>query len=88
VDIINNIPKVRRTLLKSIKTKSGCRYLSYTDVPSGWVSIEDFLPNDYDLLLVKTKSGRIYKAWLSHNIWDGLKIKQSDTVEFWKNPKE
>lgn len=49
-----------------------------------WADASKFLPNEYDLVSLKLKSGKIISGWFSLNQWEGLRLQPSDEVLFWK----
>ena len=61
----------------------------YSDVEShdGWIDSQKYLPKEYDLCLLKTPD-KTLRGWYTGTMWDGLTIKESDTVLFWKRVKE
>lgn len=66
-----------------------CPY-KYADTETdkeGWIDCQKYLPKEYDLCLLqledKTKTG-----WHTGTTWDGLKLKESDTVLSWKRIKD
>ncbi len=79
--------------------KVGIRYLlgtrtrlfSYKDVVAdeeGWIKAKDFLPPDYDLVLIKTSKDRIVAGWHTGHYWEGLKLPANQIVEYWKRREE
>lgn len=52
----------------------------------GWVKAEDYLPEDFDLVLLKIDNG-IKKGWWAGNKWDGLRYYEGEEVKFWKKTK-
>lgn len=63
---------------------------NYKDVQSefdGWIDVKKYLPADYDLCLLKTAS-RILHGWYALGSWDGLKLKDSDVILYWKRKKD
>ena len=70
--------------------KDGKIKYTYKDVKydiDGWVDAKKYLPADYDLCLMKTKSRTLY-GWYSGLSWDGMKIKDSDQILFWKRKQQ
>lgn len=59
------------------------------DVPSadGWANAKKYHPHKFDLCLLKTPTGTL-KGWHTGTEWDGLRIKESDTVLSWKRIKD
>jgi hypothetical protein len=45
------------------------------------------LPGDYDLCLLKTDLSAKH-GWSTGQGWDGMKIKESDVIKYWKRVKE
>ena len=77
--------KVDRDFIRDKKTGKSRRF-SYKDVKydyDEWADASEYLPADFDLLYMKTKS-KIYNGWISGTKWDGLKIPQDEKVLFWK----
>ena len=81
------IKQVKASILSDPSKKTGCRFFYYTDIPfeaKEWNSVEEYLPEDYDLILLKTVTGKIFKGWLSFRTWDGMRKEENDVVKFWK----
>lgn len=67
------------------------RMLSYRDTvedEEGWVKAKDFLPPDYDLVLIKLKPDKIVSGWHTGHYWEGLRLHPSQDVEYWKRREE
>jgi hypothetical protein len=67
------------------------RKFSYRDIQSesdGWVDASRYLPADYDLMSLKIKGKDILCGWSVGAKWDGLKIKKSDKILFWKKKSD
>lgn len=67
------------------------RLLSYKDVVTdeeGWVKAIDFLPPDYDLVLIKLNPEKIVSGWHTGHYWEGLRLPASQDVEYWKRREE
>ena len=68
----------------------GCNNIlryGYKDVPfqpDGWVSPSVALPMEYDLVLVKTESGKRFPAWYTGFEWDGKHIDKDFKVLLWR----
>jgi hypothetical protein len=63
----------------------------YKDVEfdiDGWADCKRFLPDDYDLVLLKLSRGKTIPGWIAGSSWDGLKLKKEDTVLYWKKKEE
>ncbi len=81
------IKQVKVSIIQDINKKSGWRYFYYTDIPNeglDWNSVDEYLPDVYDLILLKTSTGKKFKGWLSHRTWDGMKMEENDIVKYWK----
>lgn len=73
------------------KVGSNKRLLTYKKVPcvkGEWVDANKYLPNDFDLLLLKIKDKPIISGWCVGKKWDGLKYKRGDIVTHWKRKHE
>jgi hypothetical protein len=64
----------------------------YKDVAydiDGWADSEKYLPEDFDLVLMKLARGKTVPGWIGGTTWYGLRFKKDDAVLFWKrNPEE
>lgn len=63
---------------------------NYRDVKydiDGWADAKKFLPANFDLCLLKTKSKTIH-GWYSGLSWDGMNIQESDEILYWKHQKD
>ena len=60
--------------------------LTYAKVPNdgnGWVDVSEYLPDNYDLVLMKI--GDTYKnGWYQGNSWDGYRFNEGEEVTHWK----
>ncbi len=75
--------------MKSVRGLKKIPY-RYPDIPSdlaGWIDAVKYLPRDFDLCVLKTLSCNLL-GWYTGNSWDGLNIKESDTVLSWKRIKD
>ena len=68
------------------------RKVTYKDVAydkNGWALPDQYLPIDYDLLLVKIAGKKSTSAWVCGKKWFGLRLDPSDVVVAWKRkPQE
>lgn len=73
------------------KTKKNSVYkYGYRDVHydiEGWVDVNQYLPGEYDLCLLKTPK-RTITGWHTGQSWDGLKLKRDEIVLYWKRLDE
>lgn len=80
---VNPIPRTH----KIVGQKNGSdKILSYCNCPKdddGWVDAGKYLPNNYDLVFIKTKN-KVYSGWYSINCWDGYGVKEDIEVICWK----
>lgn len=79
--------KEPRQVGKDYNTKKGQVHipkLIYADIPSadGWVNAKEWLPQNFDLVTMKTKN-RYIQGWYQGTRWDGYKYKGED-VTHWK----
>lgn len=68
--------------------KSPLSYRRVEKDKDGWADADKFLPEDFDLVQMKTSTGKIFVGWLVGNGWDGLKIKPTDVVVKWRKTHE
>lgn len=52
-----------------------------------WISVEIYVPQPFDLVLVETSGKRRYVAWFTGTNWDGYKMKPTDIILRWKRVK-
>ena len=87
----NNEPEYYGTARK-VSRNHGPGDLTYNRTASGrneWVRVEEYLPRDFDLCMVKLKGKiREYSAWCVGNRWYGLRLEHGDKVTQWKRTKE
>lgn len=78
--------QVGKTLLKDDKVKAGTRYATYTDIPDskGWIDASIYLPQEFDLVLLRGDDHKIQKGWKSQFSWDGLHMKNPNIIKYWK----
>ena len=65
--------------------------LGYASVETdlfGWAKSEDFLPNPYDLIDMKSEDGLFYSGWWTGNFWDGWKIPPETNVVKWRRSEK
>jgi hypothetical protein len=71
---------------KDIANKKGPR-ISYFDCVKdihGWVNASDFLPDYFDLCLIKTEAGDVLTGWHVHGGWYGRRLGRYEMVVQWK----
>ena len=59
----------------------------YTDSPGSgekWLSVNDYLPKDYDLCNLKLAGGLRKTGWFYRDKWDGRRIKPEDVITEWQ----
>lgn len=64
---------------------------SYKDVNydiNGWADSTKFLPEDFDLVLMKIDGKKTIYGWAIGNSWSGLKYKKGEKVLYWKRKPE
>jgi hypothetical protein len=77
-----------------IKKKPPCTnhiYYNYKDVTydsDGWADCRFYLPEEFDLCDLKTKQGKFLRGWHTGQTWDGLHLKRTDRIEYWKRYEE
>lgn len=67
------------------------RVFAYRDVffdPDGWADASRFLPEEYDLVLLKYDTERTTCGWLSGTTWEGLRHNPDQQVLYWKRKLE
>lgn len=55
---------------------------------NGWADATKYLPANYDLVLLKLENGKFCNGWLNVNTWDGLHLKPTDKVLYWRRKLE
>lgn len=66
--------------------KDGKKKYGYGDIETdihGWADVNKYRPATYDLCSLKTKD-KVLHGWYALGRWDGLKIKDSDEILYWK----
>ena len=53
----------------------------------GWAKAARYLPEEYDLVLLKYKN-RTVPGWRSGNYWDGRMVDANEEVIYWKRQKD
>ena len=63
---------------------------TYLDVPEidGWVNAKEFMPANFDLCELKINGKKNRGGWAVGSKFDGLNIKPSDEVLYWKKQSE
>ena len=77
--------KVEKTVVEDKKTGKQ-RKFGYRDIPfdqDGWADAKKYLPEDYDLMFLKTKD-KTYNGWSIGTKWDGKSIDSDAEVLYWK----
>ena len=67
------------------------RVFAYRDVKSdedGWVSPDQFLPEEFEIMSIQTEEGKIKKGWFSGLAWDGSRVKRTDKIIKWRRDLE
>lgn len=63
------------------------KFLSIKSITNndGWIDAIKYIPPDFVLVEVLTsRVETILKAWVNMRKWDGLLIRDSDIIKFWK----
>jgi hypothetical protein len=66
-------------------------FYTYKDIKfdiEGWANSKKFLPEDFDLVLLRLKREKIIPGWIIGMKWTGLRLKKDDEVMFWKKNEE
>ncbi len=61
--------------------------VSYKDVKTnihGWVDINQYLPPDFELVMIKFTDGKITYGWTVGDTWQGVLITDKTVVRSWK----
>lgn len=53
-----------------------------TDI-EGWANVSEYLPEDFELVLLRNAEGTTYFGWYTGAEWDGLRTKMRKTTH-WK----
>ena len=76
--------KVGRDILPGHeKKKVGTKDVRTYD-PDGWIDVDRYLPEDYDLVKVKLHNGNLRQAWMQKERWVSVGVKSTDKVTHWK----
>jgi len=70
-----------------VKNQKHGVYWSYRDVKydeCGWACVDDFLPMEFELCYLKTDDNKSLMGWYTGAIWDGMKVKETDVIKYWK----
>ena len=73
-----------------IKSKNLCKY-TYRDIvydDKGWADATQYLPLDYDLIIAKDESGRVYSGWYNGFSWDGKYLTENHKITRWKRGED
>lgn len=54
----------------------------------GWVDATTWLPEDFDLLDLKTDITKTVKGWWTGHNWDGYRLPEKAKVHYWKRNEE
>lgn len=66
-------------------------FYTYKDIRfdvDGWANSKKFLPEDFDLVLLRLKRERTIPGWINGMKWEGIRLKKDDLVMFWKRNEE
>lgn len=66
------------------KSKILFTYFNVKYDADGWANVTEWLPQDYDMCLLKNDKGTIKIGWRSGFVWDGLTITINDKFIAWK----
>ncbi|MEK7112992.1 MAG: hypothetical protein AAB875_06800 [Patescibacteria group bacterium] len=72
---------------KTKKMKKVEILFTYKDVKfdiDGWADSKEFLPEDYDLVYMKSEGRKTIPGWACGSSWNGLRYKKEDEVKYWK----
>lgn len=86
METVQRIGKTYPPLLE--KTKKFTYVMMETDA-NGWVDVNNYLPEDYDLIYMKDAEGkRTVVGWLGANQWDGLNLPTNFKCKYWKRKED
>jgi hypothetical protein len=79
---MNHMLKVGKNYIEVPKR----RRMTYKDIPydHGWADAEQYLPANYDLMVLKVKGKPILYGWCFGTKWEGAKIERYDEILKWK----
>ena len=80
-----------KTHIKDNKVKKIPIFYSYKDVHydlEGWAEASKYLPEDYDLVYLKTENKKVIPGWSIGKSWDGLRLKPEHKISHWKRKPE
>lgn len=86
---INEFPRDPPFIVGKIKQKieGKLTYWTYRNIKydnEGWADGSIYLPDQFDLCILKTEKEKVIKGWHTGQIWDGLNVKILDKIKFWK----
>lgn len=73
------------TLIKTPEGKS--KKISYKHAirdEEGWIDASRFLPEDFDMVEIKSDGLKQVFGWCMGKCWDGLYVKPKMKIKFWK----
>lgn len=79
--------EVDKTILPGRKDPTRTRKATYSDVKFdqyGWTSVNDYMPMAFDLVYMRLNNGKMITGWQHDGIWEGLGLKEEDSVTKWK----
>lgn len=64
---------------------------TYRDVKfdiDGWADSKEYLPEDFDLVYMKRDGQKTIPGWVTGSTWNGLRLKSTDHIPYWKRKPE
>ncbi len=71
----------------SIEERGSKHRFSYSQVKFdllGWADANEYLPEDYDLVQLKTNEEKVYPGWIIGTKWEGYRVKDDLSVTHWR----
>ncbi len=79
--------KEKNTLQKTAEKANTFRYLVTQFDKEEWADATTAYPIPYDLVTVETNTRKKIAAWWNQTNWEGIRLKNEDTVLRWKRRK-
>lgn len=58
-------------------------YIDVIPEKDGWIDAKKYIPKKYDMCFLKTPI-RVIKGWHNGLGWDGLRVRDNDSILYWK----
>lgn len=53
----------------------------------GWADANDYKPIPYDIVILKTRNGKMFPGWWGKTVWQGARLRKDHEIIKWKRKR-